>query len=337
MKRMNVTRKVEYDPLAPIQFLVIFDKDDFVQFDYPEDFLNEKSIKELILPRTSDEVERAISQSRLTCTDGGMRFSFRKPEGIESLLRFNGRSARSGLSLEVFKEKVRMKLYEEGLNDLEIGRKLKLTRSAIQAWRQKRGFKSNFSRGGQRLSEDEEEKRMKLYEEGLNDLKIGKKLKLTGGAISAWRTSRKLPSTISRSKYPDKEKAVLSYLEKHGPTTRKELISNTIITNTDIQKLLRTLFDEIECIWFKFGSRDEIGAYDLFGDLTLERIFALRDDPRTLDYILEKSPLKSLDPDRRMKTSIVQRYGKILDKERAQELVRRATEFQRLVKESEEA
>ena len=337
MKRINITRKVEYDPLAPIQFLVIFDKDDFVQFNYPEDFLNEKSIKELIVPRTSDEVERAISQSRLTCTNGGMRFSFRKPEGIESLLRFNGRSARSGLSLEDFKEKVRMKLYNEGLNDSEMGRRLKVDRTTIQAWRTRRGLKSNFSHSGPRLSKDEEEERMKLYRKGLINGKIGEKLKLTTSAISAWRTSRKLPSMISRSKYPDKEKAVLSYLEKHGPTTRKELISNTIITNTDIQKLLRTLFDEIECIWFKFGTRDEIGAYDLFGDLTLERIFALRDDPRTLDYILEKSPLKSLDPDRRMKTSIVQRYGKILDKERAQELVKRAIEFQRLVKESEEA
>ena len=113
MKKIDFTKPPKYDPLAPIQFLIIFGKEDFIQFNYPEDFLDEKSIKELILPRTSDEIEKVVSQSRmgilwddLTCTKGGIRFSHTKPESIEQAIRFNGRSARSGMPLEKFREMV---------------------------------------------------------------------------------------------------------------------------------------------------------------------------------------------------------------------------------------
>lgn len=335
-----VTKQIEYDPLAPIQFLIIFGEEDFVQFNYPEDFLDEKSIKELILPRTSEEIKKVVSQSRLTCINGGIRFGHNKPEGIEQAIKFNGRSARCGLPLEVFREKVRMRMYNEGLNDTEIGKKLRLTISAIWHWREKRGLKPNFSRKlnkneeelrmklykeglndteigkklglnksaiwswrkkeglksnfSRRLSEDEEELRMKLYKEGLTDGEIGKKIGRGFATIQAWRKRKGLPTTYVRgSKYSDKEKAVLSYLEKHGPTTHKELITNTIITATDTSKLLRTLFDKIECMWFKFGTSNKIKARDLLGDLTNSRIFALRDDPRTLDYI-RKNTIKTL-------------------------------------------
>jgi len=223
----------------------------------------------------------------------------------------------------------RMRLYNEGLNDLEIGRRLKITRSAIYVWRKKRGLKSNFPCGGQRLNKDKEERRMKLYNEGLNDTEIGKKLRITPATIQAWRKSRKLPTMYVRgSKYPDKERVVLSYLKKYGPSTEKELIANTIITDNDIAKLPRILFDDIECIRFR-GRGSKIKAHVLFGDLLYGKIFALRGDPRILDYILERSPLKNLDLNQGMISSVVQRYGRILDKARAQELVRRAREFQR--------
>ena len=105
MKKIDVTKGMEYDPLAPIQFLVIFGEEDFVQINYPEDFLNEKNIKELVLPRTPEEVEKIVSQSRMTSTSGVIRITFSKPESIEEILKFNGRSARSGMPLEIFQEK----------------------------------------------------------------------------------------------------------------------------------------------------------------------------------------------------------------------------------------
>ncbi len=105
---IDFTKKIEHDPLSPIQLLVIFGKRDSVQFNYPGDFLDEITLEEKIWPRTPDEIERVITQSGLTCIKGGMRFTF-KNGGIDEILKFNGKTARSGLSLEVFQERVRAK------------------------------------------------------------------------------------------------------------------------------------------------------------------------------------------------------------------------------------
>lgn len=88
------------DPMKPIYFLIIYNERDFVQINYPEDFREEKSIREQILPITSDEVELIVSQTRIEV--GWCRFQHKNRESIERALEFNGVSARCGISLEQF-------------------------------------------------------------------------------------------------------------------------------------------------------------------------------------------------------------------------------------------
>jgi len=99
------------DPMAPIHFLIIFGQEDFIQVNYPEDFKEEKSIRDQILPRTPDEIELILSQSRIGV--GWCRFRHSRQESIDRMLEFNGIAARCGISLEQFQEKL------EWLEELE--------------------------------------------------------------------------------------------------------------------------------------------------------------------------------------------------------------------------
>lgn len=99
---LNLKRDV--DPMEPMHFLIIFGQKDFVQINYPEDFAEEKSIKDQILPRTPEEVELIVVQSRIE--HGCCRFRHSNRENIDRVLNFNGRSARCGISLEAFQKRI---------------------------------------------------------------------------------------------------------------------------------------------------------------------------------------------------------------------------------------
>ena len=96
--------KRDINPMEPIYFLVIFGQEDYVQINYPEDFVEEETIRQQILPRTPDEIECIISQSRIEV--GWCRFRHSKREDIERALEFNGRAARCGISLESFQRRL---------------------------------------------------------------------------------------------------------------------------------------------------------------------------------------------------------------------------------------
>lgn len=99
-----LNRKVS--PMEPIHFLVIYGQEDFMQINYPGDFKEEKSIKELILPRTPEEIELILSQSKIEV--GWCRFKHKSQESIQRILDFNGIVARQGISLEQFQERLKL-------------------------------------------------------------------------------------------------------------------------------------------------------------------------------------------------------------------------------------
>jgi len=92
------------DPMVPIHFLIIFGRGDFIQVNYPEDFKEEKPIRDQILPRTPDEIKFILSQSRIGV--GWCRFRHNTQESIDRMLDFNGIAARCGISLEQFQERL---------------------------------------------------------------------------------------------------------------------------------------------------------------------------------------------------------------------------------------
>lgn len=94
-------------------------------------------------------------------------------------------------------------LYDAGLTDGEIGKKLCASASAVQYWRKRNGLRPNH------LIKVSWEDAAPWYEEGLNDSQIAKKIGVTHGTIGKWRRDRGLEnnywkkddSTVHRRMY----------------------------------------------------------------------------------------------------------------------------------------
>lgn len=92
-----------------------------------------------------------------------------------------------------------MRLYNQGLNDKEIGKLLGVTNQPIMRWRKKHGLKSNYKSPGSPGSR--RDKIHDLYNEGLTDKQIGNKLDLTRAEVRDYRHRMlKLPAIDNKSK-----------------------------------------------------------------------------------------------------------------------------------------
>lgn len=84
-----------------------------------------------------------------------------------------------------------LKLYNQGLSDHKIAQHVGFHHSTISRWREKNKLKPNFSFPW-RLSIEEHEKRLKLYNGGLSDREIGDAVNVSGAAIFQWRQRHEL-------------------------------------------------------------------------------------------------------------------------------------------------
>ena len=100
-------------------------------------------------------------------------------------------------------EKKRLDLYNQGMSDAEIAKRVYVEKNVIQHWRTRRGLPPNAPKGFQkgnkygcmgRLSEVKENKRCMLLCRGLNDTQIARIVGVENSTISQWRRSRGLPS-----------------------------------------------------------------------------------------------------------------------------------------------
>lgn len=101
------------------------------------------------------------------------------------------------LSKEI--EDERLKFYNQGLTDKQIADLTYYTFGAITQWRKSRGLAPN-GRKIPRLTKEENEKRMKLYNLGYSDKKIAKECGVSQGAISQWRWKNELKSNFEKGK-----------------------------------------------------------------------------------------------------------------------------------------
>lgn len=84
-----------------------------------------------------------------------------------------------------------MRLYQEGLNDVQIAERVGTKHHNILWWRKVNGLEANFQVHMQTFSEDEARR---LYKAGLSDSKIGQALGVTTQSIYKWRKRRGLPT-----------------------------------------------------------------------------------------------------------------------------------------------
>lgn len=103
----------------------------------------------------------------------------------------------SGKMINKRGSKERLRLYNQGLTDRGISDGLKkigcsLSISGVSCWRHKNNLISNYNQNIKTLSKEEHNERLKLYNQGLSDIDIAKKLNLTRGKINYWRRMNNL-------------------------------------------------------------------------------------------------------------------------------------------------
>lgn len=96
----------------------------------------------------------------------------------------------------------RLDLYNAGLNDTEIGQQLGLTKGTVARWRKTRGLAPNHQHGGAAVTPEQHAQRLALYETGLSDVKIAKRMGLGTNAIQYWRQKFNLPPHVLFSLVP---------------------------------------------------------------------------------------------------------------------------------------
>lgn len=120
-------------------------------------------------------------------------------------------------------EKKRLDLYNQGMSDAEIAKRVYVVKNVIQRWRTRRGLSPNVPKGFQKgnkcgcigiLSEIKENKRRDLLKRGLNDTQIARIVGVENSTISQWRRSRGLPSNRKWTRRKVKENDLQNKVKK---------------------------------------------------------------------------------------------------------------------------
>ncbi len=129
--------------------------------------------------------------------------------GITDWRKRNNIPPNNNYKLNKKEQNKRMRLYNKGLTDPEIAEKLGEKKITISSWRYRNNLEPNTINGIE-LSEEEHEKRLKLYNEGLIDSEIAEKRNVSTSTIYTWRNNNELPSNYpKRLKKKNKNKLEL--------------------------------------------------------------------------------------------------------------------------------
>lgn len=87
----------------------------------------------------------------------------------------------------------RLKYYNLGMNDRQIGEKVGLSKEGIYHWRKRNDLPAN-DKPFSKISNKKHQKRMELYNKGLTDEQIAEKVEISKYGIRSWRYRNNLPS-----------------------------------------------------------------------------------------------------------------------------------------------
>jgi len=247
---------------------------------------------------------------------------FRKSLGLPSNLR------------RVENHKLRfMELYGKGLSDGEIGKTLGFLRQTVGVFRRRLGLPAHFKFGGKPSLDDEEKQKIReLHSTGLPINRIAEEIGRSSITVYKFCKKEKLDTSRARGKGYVKRRHgenLVSYLEEHGPTPQSTLSTELGIRSGRFARIAREMFDQVERFKFKVSSAKgrggtKHGGYSIYGDLNVQEmgnLFALRDDPRIIDFVAERINFKvESTNDARM---FVQHFKKQLGTERARDVVRK--------------
>lgn len=179
----------------------------------------EKQIKELYDKGLNDtEIAKKINKSN------GFVARWRYKNNLPSNYKKN--------KLKKSDHQKRLKLYNKGMSDREIGRKLNKSHSTIYRWRKKYNLVANEKKkktNKEEISKTEmkNKRRLKLYNKGLNDREIAEKTGVNSSSIYKWRKRNNLPANYDRNLYEDLSQSKKNEIKK---------LYNKGLTDTEISK-----------------------------------------------------------------------------------------------------
>lgn len=117
--------------------------------------------------------------------------------------------------------KLKKALWELGLTDSQIANVFLVKKYVITDWRRKNGLESKYNRKGSHLEKEEEEFRLKLWEENYSDEEIANATGITKQSVIFWRMRRNLFKNKTNSEkmgeLSEKESIFLEYLKSKYP------------------------------------------------------------------------------------------------------------------------
>jgi len=142
--------------------------------------------------------------------------------------------------------RLRMKLYNQGLTDQEIADKVKRSKASIQTWRCM--YKLSRYKDGKSYSEivyHMNKRRMKFYNQGMTDKEIAQKEGKKEGSIQKWRLKRKLQPN-KKKKISNKKKGThYKVRPRQTPTKSIRHIDKDDFRKVFVKKTRRFAYDGI--------------------------------------------------------------------------------------------
>lgn len=244
---------------------------------------------------TEEEHERRLSYYRQGLTDAeigkhvdrsrGAIGDWRRTQGLP----FNpSPSVGEGQRLSPEKDEERMTLYSRGLFDGQMAKEVGVARSTIVAWRKSKGLPSHRPvKTPVPLTDDEKEKIRMLHGEDTTIYGIAKELERSFLVVSNFCKREGLDTSMERSqgirRWRKREK-VIEYLSKNGPTKRSDLAEQVMVASSTLSGYMMDLVDMVDTLRFRAGRR----AHILYGDLHNITVYSLKDDPRIIDFIVDR-------------------------------------------------
>ena len=224
-----------------------------------------------------------------------------------------------------------MKLYDKGISDREIGKTLGFSRQTIGEFRRSLDLPVHFTFFGVASLGDEEKKRIReSHGKGLPIKMIAKEIGWSNKAVHDFCKEENLDTSRVRGRGYKKRRSreiLVSYLEEHGPTLQSTLFTEVGISKVRFSRIAREMFDQIERFGFKVGKRKggtRHAGYSAYDDLNFKKIgyiFALRDDPRIVDFVAETINIKVGSPNDAR--TLVKHLKEQMGTERAKDVVRK--------------
>ena len=189
-----------------------------------------------------------------------------------------------------------MELYGEGLSDNKIGQTLGFNRQTVGDYRRGLGLPSHFKFSRPGLTDEEKGRIRELHSEGLPINRIAEKISRSHRTVFDFCWDEGLDTSMSRGRSYRrrlKGKRLVAYLKEQGPTPQSTLSEELGIGMEHFPQLSRELFDQVERLRFKVGRGGRSGGRKhggttVYGDLLeMGPVFAIRGDPRIIDFVAE--------------------------------------------------